>query len=99
MYTTIKNALQEELEAIRAEGLYKEERIITTPQGAEIQTTNTANVLNFCANNYLGLSAHPEVINAGKEAIDTHGYGYLRFVLFVVPRISIRNWNERPPNF
>src|SRR5690606_25395432 len=77
-----KNALQEELEAIRAEGLYKEERIITTPQGAEIQTTNTENVLNFCANNYLGLSAHPEVIKAGKEAIDTHGYGLssVRFI-------------------
>jgi glycine C-acetyltransferase len=82
MYSTVKNALQEELEAIRAEGLYKEERIITTPQGAEIQTTNTENVLNFCANNYLGLSAHPEVIKAGKEAIDTHGYGLssVRFI-------------------
>ena len=59
MYTTVKKELQQELDAIKAEGLYKEERIITTPQGAEIQTTNTKGVLNFCANNYLGLSAHP----------------------------------------
>ncbi|MCM4166013.1 MULTISPECIES: glycine C-acetyltransferase [unclassified Arenibacter] len=94
MYTTIKNALQEELEAIRAEGLYKEERIITTPQGAEIQTTNTANVLNFCANNYLGLSAHPEVINAGKEAIDTHGYG-LSSVRFICGTQDIHKELER----
>ena len=94
MYTTVKNALQEELEAIRAEGLYKEERIITTPQGAEIQTTNTANVLNFCANNYLGLSAHPEVIKAGKEAIDTHGYG-LSSVRFICGTQDIHKELER----
>ncbi|MCM4172738.1 glycine C-acetyltransferase [Arenibacter sp. TNZ] len=82
MYSTIKNDLQKELDAIKADGLYKEERIITTPQGAEIKTTNTQEVLNFCANNYLGLSAHPDVIKAGKDAIDSHGYGMssVRFI-------------------
>ncbi|MCM4154000.1 glycine C-acetyltransferase [Arenibacter sp. N53] len=82
MYSTIKNDLQKELDAIKAEGLYKEERIITTPQGAEIKTTNTKEVLNFCANNYLGLSAHPDVIKAGKDAIDSHGFGMssVRFI-------------------
>ena len=94
MYSTVKNALQEELEAIKAEGLYKEERIITTPQGAEIQTTNTKDVLNFCANNYLGLSAHPEVIKAGKEAIDTHGYG-LSSVRFICGTQDIHKELER----
>jgi glycine C-acetyltransferase len=94
MYTTIKNELQHELEAIKAEGLYKEERIITTPQGAEIQTTNTKQVLNFCANNYLGLSAHPEVIKAGKEAIDTHGYG-LSSVRFICGTQDIHKELER----
>lgn len=94
MYSTVKNALQGELEAIKAEGLYKEERIITTPQGAEIQTSNTKNVLNFCANNYLGLSAHPEVIKAGKEAIDTHGYG-LSSVRFICGTQDIHKELER----
>jgi glycine C-acetyltransferase len=94
MYTTIKNDLQQELEAIKAEGLYKEERIITTPQGAEIKTTNTKEVLNFCANNYLGLSAHPEVIKAGKEAIDTHGYG-LSSVRFICGTQDIHKELER----
>ncbi|MDX1768004.1 MAG: glycine C-acetyltransferase [Arenibacter troitsensis] len=94
MYSKVKNALQEELEAIKAEGLYKEERIITTPQGAEIQTTNTMDVLNFCANNYLGLSAHPEVIKAGKEAIDTHGYG-LSSVRFICGTQDIHKELER----
>ncbi|SMG46579.1 glycine C-acetyltransferase [Arenibacter troitsensis] len=94
MYSKVKNALQEELEAIKAEGLYKEERIITTPQGAEIQTTNTKDVLNFCANNYLGLSAHPEVIKAGKEAIDTHGYG-LSSVRFICGTQDIHKELER----
>ncbi|RAJ12280.1 glycine C-acetyltransferase [Arenibacter echinorum] len=94
MYSTIKNELQKELDAIKAEGLYKEERIITTPQGAEIQTTNTKGVLNFCANNYLGLSAHPEVIKAGKEAIDTHGYG-LSSVRFICGTQDIHKELER----
>lgn len=82
MFSNIKNDIQKELEEIKEAGLYKSERIITTPQGAEIDTTNTKDVLNFCANNYLGLSSHPDVIEAGKEAIDSHGYGMssVRFI-------------------
>src|SRR4029079_8873396 len=70
-----------EIEEIRASGLYKTERTITSPQGAEI-TVNGETVLNFCANNYLGLSSHPEVIQAAKDAMDTHGFGMssVRFI-------------------
>ena len=79
---SIKNALQEELNDIKASGLYKDERIITTPQGAAIDTTASQGVLNFCANNYLGLSAHPKVIEAAKKTIDEYGYGMssVRFI-------------------
>ncbi|MEY3405735.1 MAG: glycine C-acetyltransferase, partial [Bacteroidota bacterium] len=68
--------------AIREAGLYKKERIITTPQGAAIKTSDGKEVLNFCANNYLGLSSHPDVVAAAKHAIDTHGYGLstVRFI-------------------
>jgi glycine C-acetyltransferase len=81
MYETLKPALQKELEEIKSAGLYKQERIISTPQGAEI-TANGKQVLNFCANNYLGLSSHPKVIEAAKQAIDSHGYGMssVRFI-------------------
>jgi len=81
MYNTLKPALQKELEEIKSAGLYKQERIISSPQGAEI-TANGKKVLNFCANNYLGLSSHPEVIEAAKKAIDSHGYGMssVRFI-------------------
>lgn len=81
MYTKIKPALEKEIKAIQDAGLYKKERIITTPQGASI-TTNGREVINFCANNYLGLSSHPRVIEAAKRAIDTHGYGMssVRFI-------------------
>ncbi|WP_253930513.1 glycine C-acetyltransferase [Lewinella sp. W8] len=74
--------LQTELDQLRAEGLYKEERIITSPQAAEIVTQQNPSVLNFCANNYLGLSSHPDVVAAGKEAIDGHGFGLssVRFI-------------------
>ncbi|XXX34757.1 glycine C-acetyltransferase [Sorangium sp. So ce117] len=70
------------MEDIRAAGLYKEERILATPQGPVIRTEGGAGVLNFCANNYLGLSSHPAVIAAAKEAIDTHGFGLssVRFI-------------------
>lgn len=80
MYT-IQQRLQKELEEIKAAGLYKNERIITSPQGPEI-TVNGKMVLNFCANNYLGLSSHPKVIEAAKAAIDSHGYGMssVRFI-------------------
>jgi glycine C-acetyltransferase len=81
MYGKIKQHLQNELDAITANGLYKKERIITSPQGAEI-TVNGETVLNFCANNYLGLSSHPEVVQAAKDALDSHGFGMssVRFI-------------------
>src|SRR6188768_1591784 len=81
MYETLKPALQKELEEIKSAGLFKNERIISTPQGAEI-TANGKKVLNFCANNYLGLSSHPAVIEAAKKTIDAHGYGMssVRFI-------------------
>ena len=81
MYTTLQPVLQKELEEIKAAGLYKQERIITTPQAADI-TANGKEVINFCANNYLGLSSHPKVIEAAHHAIDTHGYGMssVRFI-------------------
>ncbi|MEM9928623.1 MAG: glycine C-acetyltransferase, partial [Bacteroidota bacterium] len=75
MFTTTRTPLQAEIDDIKNAGLYKEERIITTPQAAEIATTSGKEVLNFCANNYLGLSSHPDVIKAAKAAIDTHGFG------------------------
>ena len=82
MYGKLKNYLQEELETIKKDGLYKEERIITSPQGAEITLNTGETVLNFCANNYLGLSSHPEVVQAAKDAMDTHGFGMssVRFI-------------------
>ena len=81
MYGKIQQHLQNELNAIQENGLYKKERIITSPQGAEI-IVNNETVLNFCANNYLGLSSHPEVVQAAKDALDTHGFGMssVRFI-------------------
>ncbi len=81
MYGKIQQHLQNELQAIENNGLYKKERVITSPQGAEI-TVNGETVLNFCANNYLGLSSHPEVIHAAKDALDSHGFGMssVRFI-------------------
>lgn len=82
MYGKYKDYLQEELENIKESGLYKQERIITTPQGAEIELTTGEKVLNFCANNYLGLSSHPRVVEAAHKAMDSHGYGLssVRFI-------------------
>lgn len=82
MYNTLQPVLQKELEAIKEAGLYKQERIIVTPQGADIKVSTGQEVVNFCANNYLGLSSHPKVIEAAKMAIDTHGYGMssVRFI-------------------
>lgn len=82
MYGKLKEQLQQELAEIKEAGLYKEERIITSPQGADITLQDGSEVINFCANNYLGLSSHPKVIEAAKAAIDTHGYGMssVRFI-------------------
>ena len=82
MYKKLKPFLTQELQNIKDAGLFKKERIITTPQGAVIRTTDNTEVINFCANNYLGLSSHPRVIEAAKKTIDTHGYGMssVRFI-------------------
>jgi glycine C-acetyltransferase len=82
MYGTIKNHLQKELEQIDKAGLYKNERIIVSPQDAVIRTDSGTEVLNFCANNYLGLSSHPKLIEAAKEGLDSHGFGMssVRFI-------------------
>ena len=82
MYGAIKNHLQQELEEIKEAGLYKSERIITSSQDAVIKISTGEEVINFCANNYLGLSNHPEVIQAAKDTMDTHGFGMssVRFI-------------------
>lgn len=82
MYGEIKDFLQKELDTIKENGLYKKERIIVSPQGAEIEINTGEKVLNFCANNYLGLSSHPEVVQAAKDALDSHGFGMssVRFI-------------------
>lgn len=82
MYGKIQQHLQNELKTIEDNGIFKKERIITSPQGAEITISTGETVLNFCANNYLGLSSHPEVIQAAKDALDTHGFGMssVRFI-------------------
>ena len=82
MYGAIKNHLQQELQEIKEAGLYKSERIITSSQDAVIKISTGEEVINFCANNYLGLSNHPEVIKAAKDTMDTHGFGVssVRFI-------------------
>jgi glycine C-acetyltransferase len=82
MYTTLKPVLEQELAEIEKAGLYKRERIITSPQRADITVQGGKHVINFCANNYLGLSSHPKVIAAAKAVMDTHGYGLssVRFI-------------------
>jgi glycine C-acetyltransferase len=82
MYGKIQQHLVNEIQEIKDNGLFKEERIITSPQGAEITLNTGQKVLNFCANNYLGLSSHPDVIQAAKDVMDTHGFGMssVRFI-------------------
>jgi len=82
MYGKIKQHLQQEIETIKNDGLFKEERIIVSPQDAVIKINTGQEVINFCANNYLGLSSHPDVIQAAKDAMDSHGFGMssVRFI-------------------
>ena len=82
MYGDIKKHLQDEIQDIKDSGLYKRERIITTPQDAVIKVNTGEEVINFCANNYLGLSSHPKVVQAAKDTLDTHGFGMssVRFI-------------------
>jgi len=82
MYGNLKTQLQAELQNIKDSGLFKSERIITTAQDAEIKVSTGETVLNFCANNYLGLSSHPKVIEAAHKALDSHGFGMssVRFI-------------------
>jgi len=82
MYKTLQPVLQQELEQIEKDGLYKRERIITSPQGADIKVSTGQEVINFCANNYLGLSSDSRVIEASKKALDQYGYGMssVRFI-------------------
>lgn len=82
MYGKIKQHLEKELQEIKDNGLFKKERVITSPQGATIKISTGEEVINFCANNYLGLSSHPEVIQAAKDTLDSHGFGMssVRFI-------------------
>ena len=82
MYGAYKEHLKKQLEEIKSSGLYKNERIIVTPQGGDIKVSDGSEVVNFCANNYLGLSSHPEMIQASKDVLDSHGFGMssVRFI-------------------
>jgi glycine C-acetyltransferase len=82
MYKSLKPRLEKEIEEIKEAGLYKKERIIASPQDADIKLQDGSEVINFCANNYLGLSSHPKVIEAAKASIDSHGFGMssVRFI-------------------
>ena len=82
MYQKIKDSLIKEIQEIKDAGLYKSERVIISPQDTAIKISSGQEVLNFCSNNYLGLSNHPEVIQAAKDAIDSHGFGMssVRFI-------------------
>lgn len=94
MYGKIKEHLQAELQTIEDNGIFKKERIITSPQGAEITISTGETVLNFCSNNYLGLSSHPEVVQAAKDALDTHGFG-MSSVRFICGTQDIHKTLER----
>lgn len=99
MYGKMKDHLQTELKAIDEAGLYKRERIITTPQGANVHVSTGEDVVIMCANNYLGLSSHPDVINAAKETLDSHGFG-MSSVRFICGTQDIhKELEERIANF
>ena len=82
MLGKLEKQLQDELASIKEAGLYKEERIIVSPQGAEVKIDSGEEVIIMCSNNYLGLSSHPKVIQGSKDALDSHGYGMssVRFI-------------------
>lgn len=94
MFTNVRKSLQQEIQEIKDAGLYKKERVIVTPQGPVIKTDQGLEVLNFCANNYLGLSSHPKVIEAAHEAIRTHGFG-LSSVRFICGTQDLHKTLER----
>jgi glycine C-acetyltransferase len=94
MYGRIKEYLQKELKSIEDAGLFKKERIIVSPQGAAIKLDSGEEVLNFCANNYLGLSAHPALAEAARKALDTHGYG-MSSVRFICGTTDLHRQLER----
>ncbi|MEY3053312.1 MAG: glycine C-acetyltransferase [Bacteroidota bacterium] len=94
MFQQVRTALRQEIEEIKSAGLYKSERILTSPQGACVTTDKGQEVLNFCANNYLGLSAHPAVVEAAHQAIDSHGFG-LSSVRFICGTQDIHKQLER----
>ncbi len=94
MYNSLKTKLEQELHEIEEAGLFKRERIITTPQDAVIKLSDGKEVINFCANNYLGLSSHPAVIKAAKETIDSHGFG-MSSVRFICGTQDIHKTLER----
>jgi glycine C-acetyltransferase len=94
MYGKIKEHLQNELQTIEDNGIFKKERIITSPQGAEITISTGETVLNFCSNNYLGLSSHPEVVQAAKDALNSHGFG-MSSVRFICGTQDIHKTLER----
>ena len=94
MYGKIKSFLAEELQSIQEKGLLKKERVITSPQGATVQVDSGENVVVMCANNYLGLSSHPEVVQAAKDTLDTHGFG-MSSVRFICGTQDIHKTLER----
>ena len=94
MYGKIQEHLASELAQIEANGLLKKERIIITPQGANVKVSTGEEVVIMCANNYLGLSSHPEVVHAAKDALDTHGYG-MSSVRFICGTQDIHKTLER----
>ncbi len=97
MIAEFEKRLSQTLEEIKSQGLFKTERIITSPQDAHIAIAGGKRVLNMCANNYLGLADHPALITAAKEALETHGFGMasVRFILFRRQRRAFRNAAHR----
>ena len=94
MYGEFQSFLQKELQSIEDAGLFKRERIIVTPQGADIRVSTGNEVINFCANNYLGLSSHPDVVKAAHETLDSHGFG-MSSVRFICGTQDIHKTLER----